>query len=948
MTSVNNAASGRNYRRKLIEIDLPLDAINSESAREKSIRKGHPSTLHIWWSRKPTASCRAVLFTSLVDDPIDCPEEFRTEEQQSAERERLHEIVRRLAKWDSVNEKRRQNEELLATARWEIARSVARTHNEPPPDQDDRDAVLEYLNVKALPVYDPFCGGGSIPLEAQRLGVKAIGSDLNPVAVLITKALIELPSEYRGQPPVNPDSDKTGMPIGKGKRATVIPWRGAAGLAEDIRYYGRWMRQTAWEQIGHLYPPLELPDGRQATVTAWLWTRTLSCPNPACKVEMPLTATFQLSSKKGHEQWARPNFDPGSGNLSFTVQDSPNGVPKGGTADGREGVTCIACKSGSPPTFAREQSKNGNLRQVLTAIVAEGNQKKKLSGSPNEAHIKAASEGHPAWQPSGSLPEKARSISIQTYGFTEWHQLFTGRQMTALATFCDLMKELKEKLEADQADSQYAKTIQTFMALAISRLAHGCSSFNRWRTENHKVEGVFARQGIGMIWNFAEINPFSNTTQNWMAQVDWIADVVDSLPHRVNKGETHQADAATTIHAEKGPVIVTDPPYYDNIHYADSSDFFYIWLRAALRDIYPELFSSILVPKQEEMIASRFRFENPRDQFENRLNKTLTLIRERCSPEFPASIFYAYKQQEEQRQGRTSTGWETMLTALVNAGFQVTGTWPMRTEMSTRVNSIEANTLASSVVLVCRPKPDEARPATRREFLNALENELPKALDRLTREGHIAPVDLAQAAIGPGMQIYSRYSRVETISGEPVPVREALAAINNVIANYDERQEGELDRPTSFCLSWLRQYGYEQGPYGQAEILAVAKDVAIDSLRDTHSLLTAYEGDVQLRQLDYFSADRFPSQGQITAWEGCFRMAWHFDHEDGTLSGAADIGRGMGSDVESVERLARILYNHFDRINDSRRAVLFNNLVTSWDDIQNEMSKTPQGQMDLL
>ena len=927
MTS-NASLAEPTYRRKLIEVDLPLDAINVESAKEKSIRKGHPSTLHIWWSRKPTASCRAVLFTSLVDDPIDCPEEFKTEDEQATERERLHDIVRRLVRWDSTNENHHQNQELLSTARWEIARSVARSWNEPPPDREDRDAVLTYLNDKALPVYDPFCGGGSIPLEAQRLGLRAVGSDLNPVAVLITKALVELPSKCRGLPPVNPDSDKAGIPAGKGKTSTIIPWRGTAGLAEDIRYYGHWMRQEAWDRIGHLYPPLEMPDGGKATVTAWLWTRTLPCPNPACKAEMPLTSTFQISSKRGNEHWARPSFDHESGHLSFTVQDTSDGVPRGGTADGRAGVTCIACKSGAPPSFSREQSRNGNVGQVLTALIAEGKQKRRLFGSPDETHIRVASEGHPAWQPPGNLPEKARSISIQTYGFTEWHQLFTNRQMTALTTFCDLMESLGQKLEADQADQEYAKTIQTFIALAISRLAHGCSSFNRWRTDAHKVEGVFARQGIGMIWNFAEINPFSTTTQNWMAQVNWIADVVASLPHRVNEGETHQANAATTIYADKGPVIVTDPPYYDNIHYADSSDFFYVWLRAALRDIHPELFSGILVPKQEEMIASRFRFENPRDQFESQLNKTLDLIRERCSPEFPASIFYAYKQQEEERQGRTSTGWETMLTALVNAGFQVTGTWPMRTEMTTRVNSIEANTLASSVILVCRPRPAKAQQASRREFLNELEDELPKALEKLTREGHIAPVDLAQAAIGPGMKVFSKYQKVETISGDQVTVREALSAINQAIANYDERQEGELDPPTRFCLDWLKQHGFNEGRYGEALTLSQAKNVSIeDELRDAHGLVTAQSGSVQLRPPEDYSSNSMPSTGRMTAWEGCLRMAWNLDHEDGSIQGAADIGRRMGSDAESVERLARILYNHYDRVKDSRRAILFNNLV---------------------
>ena len=426
-----------------------------------------------------------------------------------------------------------------------------------------------------------------------------------------------------------------------------------------------------------------------------------------------------------------------------------------------------------------------------------------------------------------------------------------------------------------------------------------------------------------------------------------MARVLRHLPSNVNVGAAHQADSSTTINTSNGPVIVTDPPYYDNIGYADLSDFFYTWLRPLLRDIHPALFASIQTPKEEEMIASQFRFENPRQRFEERLNQTLRLVRDHCSPEFPSSIFYAYKQQEEEREGRASTGWETMLEALVDAGFQINGTWPMRTEYTGNLKK-NVNALATSVVLVCRPRRGDAPTAHRREFLDALEAEIPTALDHLTREGHIAPVDLAQAAIGPGMQVYSRYRRVETISGDRVSVREALAAINQAIANYDERQEGELDPPTRFCLDWLKQHGFREGQYGDAQTLAQAKNVSIeDELRDTHGLLTAQGGRVQLNPLEYYASNRLPSQSRLTAWEGCFRMAWHFDHEEGSIKGAADIARRMGSDAESVERLARILYNHYDRIRDSRWSVIFNNLVTSWKQVQEEMSNPPQGQMDL-
>ena len=955
------------YRRKLIEVDLPLDAINAESAREKSIRHGHPSTLHLWWSRKPLAACRAVIFASMVDDPIDCPDEFPTLEAQAAERERLHDIIKLLVRWESTDENnpktREQNLELLAQARWEIARSVARSRGEATPDgilsetapgvilslsKDDRAAVLSYLNDKALPIYDPFCGGGSIPLEAQRLGLRAVGSDLNPVAVLITKALIELPHQFANQPPVNPKADPMGMTKGKGKNQQVIPWRGAAGLADDIRYYGDWMRKRAWERIGHLYPKAKLPDGGEATVIAWLWARTVPCPNPACGVAMPLKTTFQASKKRGNEYWMRPVVDREAKTVSFTVQNYPGGVPPEATIGGRVGATCVACGGTAPMEYVREQARSGNMGEVMTAIVAEGD-RKRLFLSPTNEHIEIAKIENTnisliPWQ---KMPTTAYKVSGRGYGITHWHELFSERQLTGHTTFCDLIPEVRNLIKQDGGEEEYANAVCTYLALAIGRNTDSCSKFSTWQNVGDFVAHVFSRQAIAMVWDFAEANSFSESTQNWMGNVRWVSEVVERLPASANGGESRQADAANAIHVDRGPIIVTDPPYYDNISYAELSDFFYVWLRQVLRDIYPDLFAGIMVPIEEEMIAAP-RFEDSRERFERLLGQTLRLIRERCSPEFPSSIFYAYKQQEEEREGRASTGWETMLTAVVNAGFEIVGTWPMRTERAARSNAMGTNALASSVVLVCRPRPEDAPPGSRREFLNALEAEMPAALDHLTREGHIAPVDLAQAAIGPGMQVYSRYSRVETIGGDPVTVRDALAAINQAIANYDERQEGEFDPPTRFCLDWLKQHGFAEGQYGEAQTLAQAKNVSIeDELRDAHGLVTAQGGSVRLQPPEYYAADRLPVGGRMTAWEGCYRMAWHFDHADGSTEGAADVARRMGSGAESVERLARVLYNHFDRIRDSRRAVLFNNLVTSWDAIQVEMSKPPQGRMAL-
>ncbi len=929
------------YRRKLIEVDLPLDDINRESAREKSIRHGHPSTLHLWWARRPLATCRAVIFASMVDDPSECPDEFPDEETQRIERERLHGIIKELVKWENTDESKPDVKVLIAEARYEIARSVARTHGETAPN--DPAKVLRYLNNKALPIYDPFAGGGSIPLEAQRLGLRAIGSDLNPVAVLINKALIELPHKFRNRPPVNPDADSMGMTVGKGRRAQRVPWRGVAGLADDIRYYGQWMREEAYKRIGHFYPMVKLSDGSEATIIAWLWARTVPCPNPACGINMPLMRTFQLSKKRGNAHWTRPIVDRETKTISWIVQDNSNGVPTG-TVD-RNGATCLGCGGAVKLTYVREQARAGNMDEVMTTIVAEGD-RKRLFLSPTDEHIQAALNAEPGWRPSGNLPERALSFRVQAYGFTNWYQLFTERQLTALTTFSDLVPEVGEQAIKDGADGAYADTICTYLALAIGRVANGSCGFTVWNAPGEKIEGVFSRQAIPMAWDFPEVNLFSSSTKNWLDLVGAISKVVERLPADVNAGEAYQADASTTIYAESGPVIVTDPPYYDNIGYADLSDFFYAWLRPMLRDIYPDLFAGILVPKDEEMIATPFRFENPRERFEDLLNKTLRLIRERCSPEFPSSIFYAYKQQEKKRGDRTSTGWETMLTALVSAGFQLIGTWPMRTERPTGVK-VGANVLASSVILVCRPRPDDAPVATRRQFFDALEKELPEALDQLTQEGHIAPTDLAQAAIGPGMQIYSRYSRVETISGEPVPVREALAAINKAIADYDERQEGDLDSESRFCMDWLKTYGYGEGQYGEAETLARAKNVAISNL-NLYRLLTAEGGRVKLLPIDEFGDSRPLTLGNMTAWEGCFRMAYHMNREDGGgIKGAGMVARAMDGNVESIERLARILYGHYDRKGDSQNAVIFNNLVTSWQDIITEMQNEGQRTLEI-
>ena len=912
------------YRKKLIEVDIPLDAINRESARDASLTHGHPSTLHRYWARRPLATCRAIIFASMVDDPSVCPDEFPTVAEQNVERNRLHDLIKRLIIWKDCND-----ENLLAEARYEIACSIARSRGELAPTKTGD--LLDYLRRNAPPVYDPFCGGGSISLEAQRLGLRAIASDLNPLPVLITKALIELPQPFHNRKPVNPNADPLGMFVNGHKKTERASWRGTAGLADDIRYYGKWMREEAYKRIGHLYPKAQLRNSDAATVVAWLWAQTVACANPACGIQMPLMTTFQLSEQKNNKHWTKPIVDQKSKTITWSVQTNAEGVPLAETVN-RNGARCIACGSPVKLSYVREQAKSGKMKEVLIAIVAEGD-RKKFFLAPSEEHLQVALSAEPMSKPGGRLPDRALGFAVQNYGFTEWHRLFTNRQIMALNTFGELLPEVRHQIVQDGAESEYANAVCTYLTLAIGRSAErGCKA-SWWQPAGDKTRPVFARQAIQMTWSFVEANPFSNSTPKWIAHVEWVAKVIENLPSSVTSGVVHQADAATTTYANDAPVIITDPPYYDNIGYADLSDFFYVWMRPWLRGIYPKLFAGIMTPKSEEITASP-RFENAPHHFETLLGKSLLRMRKHCSQVFPTSIMYAYKQQEKSRNGKTSTGWETMLSALVNAGFQIVGTWPMRTEQPKALKTTK-NALASSIVLVCRPRPENAPFTDRRTFVNELAEELPLALDKLTRVARISPVDLAQAAIGPGMEVYSRYSKVIRASGEPVTIREALIEINDQIAAYHEKETGVLDSETQFCLTWMRQHGYMEGDFGDAQVLATAKGVDISRMRN--KLLNAERGKVRLLTRDEL-ADRDYS-ADICTWEACARMAWHLEigERRGGTQGCVSVARAMGSGHESAERLARVLYNHYESLGDSQNAVRYSSLVTEWRIITEEI-----------
>ena len=1316
-----------NYRKKLIEVALPLEKINVASAREKSIRHGHPSTLHLWWARRPLAACRAVLFASLVDDPDSDPQFRRADgsvdvERAAARRAELFNLIEQLVQWENSN-----NPTVINAARAQIAATIASRKifdtkewtkdqivcREKAWDYVCRHAkpenVNDFLIAHAPPVLDPFCGRGSIPLEAQRLGLRAFGSDLNPVPVLITKALIEIPPKFANLPPVNPESNAR------------LPgaWKGAQGLAEDVRYYGQWMRNQAEKRIGHLYPKVKVtaemaqdrPDlkayiGQELTVIAWIWARTVASPNPAVGgAHVPLVRSFWLSTKKGKEAWIEPIIDRENNSYQFKVRigKPPEGVDPGKGTIVRNGGKCLVSDGPMPFEHIRAEGKAGRMRAKLLAIVAEGARGRVYLNATPEQEA-AAGVALPAVYPDSDLPKQALSMRVMLYGMDKHYKLFTPRQLTALTTFSDLVKEAREKVLADAlvvqasclpsttsilqtscpptsaqkfsnqpshfvdprktpfvrpkfrgelphlekpggtyfvtfrladavkmgkqkdkdlsekagkmpapqgladsrelapeevarecetpltlgscalgrddvaamvqdallhfhnqhyqlhawcimpnhvhvvvtpldghelsailhswksytskqagkllrstgtfwqresfdhlcrsrqhiqwfvryteenpvkaglcvaphdwkfssaahaagnpdcdvdcgvdcgaavpaalADQQagclhhktdnqeqannlsldqggtgpqaYADAVATYLALALGRITQYWSNISSWHSKGEKMQPVFGRQAIPMVWDFAECNTLSGSSGNWQGSIAWVALAIAALP--CGKHGTAIQSKATTKGGTRSVVTCTDPPYYDNIGYADLSDFFYVWLRRSLSEIYPGLFKTLLTPKSEKLIATPYRHGGDKHKaqkfFETGLGEAFHRMREMQPAEYPMTVFYAFKQSEdageevvgsgrdggdgeimagqmpaprsprgkaggeavpqwdEERAGGTpapqvapqvalqstpqaaaqvSTGWETMLAGLIDSGFAITGTWPMRTEL---VGNLKKNVsaLASSIVLSCRPRLADASVATRREFLSALKHELPDAL-RYLQEGNIAPVDLAQASIGPGMALFTRYAQVMEADGSAMSVRTALGIINQMLDEVLAEQEGEFDPDTRWAVAWFEQFGTEEGPFGEAETLSRAKNTAVNGLVDA-GIISARAGKVRLLKREEIvlqaSSLLSKSAGKMPApqWQIVQRLIHEL--ETGGEQAAAGLLGQLGNAGEPARDLAYRLYNMCDRKKWAQEALAYNSLVIAWPEISrlaHSRPSTPQTQEEMF
>ncbi len=911
----------QNYDKKLIEVAIPLEAINAASAREKSIRHGHPSTLHLWWARRPLAACRAVLFAQLVDDPSSHPDKFPTEEAVEAERKRLFQIIEDLVKWENST-----NEEVLERARAEIRASCG---------------------GELPPVYDPFSGGGSIPLEAQRLGLPAYGSDLNPVAVMIGKAMIQIPPKFKDMEPIHPGLKERNH------------YRNAEGLAEDVKYYGEWMREKALERIGHLYPQVDLPSeygGGTGTVIAWVWARTISSPDPAFSdVHVPLVSSFVLSSKKGKEAWIEPKVDRSSRSISFRVR---RGATREELERAREGTKagrganfrCLISGAAIEPSYVRSSAKEGRLGTKLICIIIEG-PKGRGYIDPSAAQESVASAARSEWKPELLVPTPSHDVDrLPMYGMPAWGDAFTQRQLVSLTTFSDLVNEARLKIEADflsrgigiapnanerasKEAAEYAKSISVYLAFGVSKLADYNSTVTTWHSGRETIRNTFSRQALPMTWDFTEINVFSGSTGNWRGCIDWGVRALNAAVV-AGAGSITQCNAAEVEYPDE-TVVSTDPPYYDNMTYSDTSDYFYVWMKNSLGAAYPEIFGLLSTPKTDELIAAPQRHAGKREAenyFLEGMRDVISNIKSKTGTQFPTTIYYAFKQSEIAQEGVSSTGWATFLQAVLEAGYSVVGTWPLRTEMANRMIASGTNALANSVVLVCRKKEDTAETITRAEFIRALKRELPPAITEL-QAANVSPADMPQSAIGPGMGVFSRYRAVLEADDSPMTVKTALQLINAELDEFLNDLHGEFDADTRFAATWFEQHGTARGDYGAADNLARARGISVESVKHA-GIVDSSAGKVRILQREEMEEDWDPAtDDHPTIWEGCQHLIRVMEN-DGEYA-AAILLKKVGSDkAEAVKDLAYYLYDVCsNKRQDAKEATHYNALISSWTEL---------------
>jgi putative DNA methylase len=940
--------------RKLIEVALPLDAINAAAKREGFIYRGNPSAIHKWWAQRPLAAARAVLFAQLVNDPEDywrLQNEGKAPNQQvrgnwTRARARLFKIIEKLVVWENLN-----NLDVLKEARECILESWRQTCQLNAGNPKDNTVFKENA---PLTLWDPFAGGGSIPLEAQRLGLKAIATDLNPVAVIINKALIDIPPRFYGTSAVNASA-----------KDQIRTWSQTEGLSDDIVYYGAEVKKRTAALIGALYPKILVtkdltknrPDlvglvGQKLQVITWLWCRTVRSPSPAFNsVQVPLAGSFAVSTKATRPVFVDPVLNKNGYSFQIKLGVPPADSAKGTSFGKQKGFKCLM--SGVPIgyDYIRKEAIAGRMGQRLMAIVADG-PNGRVYISPTEEHEKIALSARPTWAPELDLPEQALGFRVQLYGMKKYRDIYTERQLCALTSISDIINEVQGSIQADavaaglpndnvslkkggRGAKAYAESVCVYLAFAMDKMAeYGCTIVP-WYAKEDRPKGLFARQAIPMVWDFAEVNPLCDIGGSYEASIKIVSGGLIGCSSQASSGVVLQAAAQGTSHPPvTNCVISTDPPYYDNIGYADLSDFFYVWMRRTLRGIFPDELATTATPKNEELVASPFRHKS-KDSAELFFLSGMTAVMRRLSdcshPAYPLTIYYAFKQSETDSEETSSTGWETFLQAVVDSGLSISGTWPMRTERAERSVGQGTNSLASSIILVCRPRASDASSISRREFVRLLNQELPLALDAMTRKDEglhspVAPVDLSQAIIGPGMAIFTRFSAVLDADGGHMRVQTALQLINRFLA------EDDFDHDTQFCLAWFQQYGWTEGKFGEADVLARSKGTSVDGCKQA-GVVESGHGIVRiLKPTEYPSVWNPKTDRRLPVWEALHQMIRAF--RSGGESEAGRILAAVTGKAEAIRQLAYRLYTLCERSGWAEDARAYNELVTSWAPIE--------------
>lgn len=914
--------------KKLIEVALPLQAINAAAKKETKTTNGHPSTFHLWWGHRPYSVARALIFSSLVDDPSSRPDLYPTRAEQDNARRTLFSMIEQLVDWRSSADRKTIG----------AAQSLLR----------------QSLGDIFPTIVDPFSGRGTIPLEAQRLGCTTIGADLNPVAVLISKALVEIPARFKSSNPVHPDH----APLRESMR-------GPAALAADVEAYARALLAIATNALHGQYQPVRTPQGEELPVLAWLWARTVRCPNPVCNGVTPLIKSNVLSAKAGQSRYLKPTINQELKRVTFSVSTAKsdtfsNVIPK-------RGATCIFCEQPISLQQLRAEGIKTKLEpHMLLGAVLNANGKKKFVGS-QEVSVSAIDPLPPDRNLDHDLTRNSRHMGPTVYGLYRHRDLYTNRQLKALTTFATSVLGLRDQIETDASRSgmntdarsledggtgaaAYADAIITYLAIAISRLADRCSTLVFWQADE-TVGHVFVRSALSMTWDFVEPNPLGDSTGSFHSSVKSVVATLAKLPTD-GSSTIVQEDCRELAYPDQC-VIITDPPYYDNIPYSDISEYFYVWLREALEPLWPNLFATLGTPKSNELTFDKSRFhgdaEAARAYVTAGFAETFGKWRERANPAFPLVVLYAFRATEAADDSMSSDdqvvsyGWESILASLIGSGFEITGTWPIGTERDNRFRSQGSNALGSSIALICRPRSDGATRCSRVDFLHALRSDLPFAVQRL-REASLAATDLQQAALGPGISVFSRYSEVLEADDSVMTVRSALAAINDELAHILLGEIADVDADTHFALSWFDRYGYDNGKYGDADILLKAKNASLRHLEDA-GVVVSERGLVRLLSPTELSGDHTRISDRPT-WAQCMFAISALISEDGGEARAAEVIRAIGA--AEATRLKDIAYHCYlicDRQKRASDARDFNALVSSWPEIERRASEVPEGRL---